>query len=157
MTLAWTLNERVRPARPGDAKAVLRILYESLREHGFPVTERDTAEQLRSFGAGEPRVDELVGLSNHRLAGFLVLVATDRPGRGELSKFFVSRSSRRRGLGTLLMDQALVVAARRGYDELFLETEDAFKEARRYYEHHGWLPAERTAAGKPTYVRRLSR
>ncbi len=137
--VAWSLKDRVRPAHAGDARAVVHIFFDCLREHGFPVLVDASKSAVADFGSGvDPERVELVVVSAGRVSGFLILGPTGQPGSAEIFKVFVERSHRRRGVGTLLIDEAIRIAKERGYRELVLETHTAFVDARRYYERHGW-------------------
>ena|ERR1700722_8379008 len=139
MASPWSLKHRVRRGHRGDAPAVLKIFRAALREHGFADAQNNVNVEIADFGAGKDSTrDELVAVSGGKVCGFLILGPTTQTGCGELLKVFVEPSQRRRGIGTLLIQQCLEVAKERGYRELMLETHTAFATGRRYYERHGW-------------------
>lgn len=84
-------------------------------------------------------VDEFVATSGGRVCGFLLMIPTTLRARGQLSRVFVARSYRGRGVGSALIDAAIEIARDRGYRELFLESDKAFTNAVQYYERHGWV------------------
>ncbi len=76
-----------------------------------------------------------------------------------ISKVFVSRSARRRGIGRALLEAAHGAARARGYREVGLRTRIVFEEAIALYEAFGYArrddPAAALANGDVVYYRRL--
>jgi GNAT superfamily N-acetyltransferase len=127
----------IRPARPGDAPAVSRLLGEL----GHPAPEADVRARLSEL---------------ERLPGHVVLVAEDasgvsavasgfvtpilhRPGvTGRISVMVVAESARGTGVGTGLltaMEEALVA---RGATRLELTSNLRRADAHAFYERRGW-------------------
>lgn len=73
------------------------------------------------------------------LAGFLVmrLIAAEM----EILNLAVYANLRRRGVGTALLRHALLRGAQSGSSKVFLEVRSSNKEARSFYEAHGFVPA----------------
>lgn len=62
--------------------------------------------------------------------------------RAALKKMFVSKKSRRLGIGTALMDKCLEFLKFNNIDELFLGTIDIFKQAKFFYESKGFIEVD---------------
>ncbi len=89
-----------------------------------------------------------------KIVGFII-VFPSRGGAGELSKVFVARPRRGRGVGTMLIARALEAAKKRGYVSLHLSTNKAFPEACAYYERHRWVRRSADDAASIIYAIRL--
>ena len=140
MNAMTSLQYRVRRGVQSDAKAVRDIFLAALREYGFAVEDHPNRE-IVSFGTGnDPARDDFVVVSGRKVCGFLILRRQSQTC-GEVSKVFVARSQRGRGNGTMLFERAVEAGKERGYRELILESNTAFREGRRYYEKHGWVLA----------------
>jgi GNAT superfamily N-acetyltransferase len=141
MNAVFSLKYKVRRGYRGDAWAVREIFFSALREHGFAVIAENLNAEIADFGLGKnPVQDDFVAISGGKVCGFLILLR-DSEVCGELSKVFVARSHRGLGIGTMLIERCIQTAIERDYRELILETHTAFREARRYYERHGWTLA----------------
>ena len=154
--MRWSLHDRVRRGQRVDAKAVLAIFLTALHEYGFVVTKGDVSREIATFGASPiPSRLDLVAVRGSEVCGFVVLTEPSQ-GCGEIAHLFVDARHRQRGLGTTLIDACIEEARNRGYRELMLETDTAFRDARRYYERHGWMLMPHFAGTTTrTYVKRL--
>ncbi len=155
-----SLAYKIRTGSRRDINEVLRIFFAALAEHGFDPSPVNLNEEVARFGSGvEPTQDDFVAVSGGKIVGFLVLLGRTS-GCGELAKVFVAPSHRNRGVGTMLIDECIATARRRGYRKLVLETHVAFRAARRYYERHGWTRGPDLPSGltdTPTYSLDLTR
>lgn len=131
------LKYKLRRGRLDDARVVKKIFFSTLSEHGFAAIDANVNPEVATFGAADPTRDDFVAVSGGKVVGFIILVAARR-GAGELSKVFITRSHRGRGVGTMLIARAVEAANTRGYPSLHLSTNAAFAGACAYYEHHGW-------------------
>ncbi len=131
------LKYKLRRGRPNDARVTKKILLSALTEHGFALIDASPDAEVATFGATDPRRDDFVAVFAGKVVGFAILIAAGR-GAGELSKVFVTRSHRGRGVGTMLIAKATATAKARGYTSLHLSTNPAFAGACAYYDHHGW-------------------
>ena len=154
--MRWSLHDRVRQGQRIDAKAVLAIFLSALQEYGFTVAKRNVSQEIATFGASSiPSRLDLVAVRGSEVCGFVVLTEPSQ-GCGEIAHLFVDARHRQRGLGTMLIEACVEEARNRGYRELMLETDTAFRDARRYYERHGWtLMPHFAGTTTRTYVKRL--
>ncbi len=67
-------------------------------------------------------------------------------GTGVISRMSTALSSRRRGVGSALLGELLAEARRREWTAVTLETTATWTDARRFYEHHGFV-LDRLVAG----------
>lgn len=133
------LEIRVRPARPGDLPALLRI-----ERDAFPVPWSERAFRMvlrRDPGA------ILVAERSGRVAGYAALwVSADE---AELADLAVAPEERRRGVGSTLLQACLREAAARGAREIFLQVRESNQAARGLYGEAGF----REVGRRPRYYR----
>lgn len=123
----------MRPVRPGDLPALLRIEREA-----FPIPWSERAFRLvmrRDPGA------VLVAERSGRVAGYAALwVSADE---AELADLAVAPEHRRRGVGRTLLRACLREAAARGASEIFLQVRESNGPARSLYREAGFREAGR--------------
>lgn len=123
----------MRPVRPGDLPALLRIEREA-----FPVPWSERAFRMvmrRDPGA------VLVAERSGRVAGYAALwVGADE---AELADLAVAPEHRRRGVGRTLLRACLGEAAARGASEVFLQVRESNGPARSLYREAGFREAGR--------------
>jgi GNAT superfamily N-acetyltransferase len=128
----------IRRATPDDGPPVRAFVFATLRSYGIEPDPDGLDADVMAFGMhGDGPIDELVAEVDGRVVGS-VAVSPAEDGNGHLSKFFVDRAYRGRGLGRLLLAQAVEEARRRGYRRIELATRTAFREAVHLYEATGW-------------------
>ena len=79
-----------------------------------------------------------------KLVGYCILISA--ADEGEIANIAVRPSQRRRGIGALLLDDALAEAARTGVIQLFLEVRASNAAAGALYASRGFLPVGRRIA-----------
>lgn len=132
----------IRPATNRDLPAIREVVFSVLTEYGLRpdpgATDRDLddieASYVKSGGVFQVVVaadDEIVGT-----AGLMPL--SDR--RAELRKMYVKPAFRGRGLGKRLLENMLDAARRRGFDQIWLETNAVLREAIALYRRYGFAP-----------------
>ncbi len=128
---------RIRRARAGDAPIAARIIAEALAEHALSFEPGGRDADVRFFGA-RPDHDDLVAELDGRAVGVVGVGPHGEPGVAWISKLFVDRDARRRGVGRALMEAAHEAARTRGCREVGLRTRLVFREAIRLYESMGY-------------------
>ena len=106
----------------------------------------DTLEKRLATVQERSNVDEipltLIALSGTVPVGTVALVASDLPGREDLSPWLanllVPRELRRQGIGSALIDRALRLAAELGHERLHLFAWEGLD----FYRQRGWEPIE---------------
>lgn len=78
----------------------------------------------------------MVARSDDRVVGFSL---TTGHGAAVLNNLHVHPAAHRRGIGSQLLAQACVQAARWGYEEIELWVLAGNGPARSFYQHHGWV------------------
>jgi putative acetyltransferase len=114
---------------------------------GLELFAGSSEEQMQRYGRdGGRTVDELAQDGAVFVAALLDgepagcgAVVTLAPGLGELSRFYVKSSARRRGVGSAIL-KWLEEDSRRRFERLVLETGTAQEESIALYEAHGYTP-----------------
>jgi ribosomal protein S18 acetylase RimI-like enzyme len=139
---AAPISIAVTSPEESDARAVLRAYYDDIasRYYGRQATDAEIDSALAAEPSDDLRLPhgsfwvarasgEVVGCAGLRL----------RPaGIGEVTRVFVARQARRRGLGSRLLTEVERAARTHGRSLLRLDTRHDLVEARRLYATHGF-------------------
>ena len=132
---------RLRPATNADGGAVRALVFEVLREYGLPPdpedTDADLSEIEQHYRNGWFSVLEV----NGQIIGSVGLLPQEETVM-ELHKMYLHRDWRGRGLGRLLLEQALNEARQRGARRVVLGTAKVLGEAVALYEQSGFQPSQ---------------
>ncbi|MGF1498581.1 MAG: GNAT family N-acetyltransferase [Elainellaceae cyanobacterium] len=136
----------IRPWEPRDRSAVEELVRTVLTEYGLGFepdqTDRDAIQVEEAYWhtGGEFWVVEHHGI----VVGSGGFHPTERGTQGvELRKMFLLPEARGQGLGRYLLQTLETAAARRGYQQMWLETATVLKEAVRLYEQNGYcMPSD---------------
>lgn len=125
---------RLRTYHPGDFEVVVQIWHESW--HGaFPGLRHPWSyEQWRERFQQKVLSNSSIWVAecDKHIAGFIVVRTED----GYLDQIFVAPATQQQGVGTILINKAKELSP----NGLYLETLQSNKQARRFYERHGFLP-----------------
>ena len=138
----------IRRARPEDGLAVRRFVFATFEEYDIEPDVHGLDKDVMRFGEDPEPVDAFVADVDGVAVGS-VMVAPREQGVGWLSKFFVDRAHRGRGIGRALLARAVEAARARGYRRLELDTRTFFKQAVHLYESTGWKRADEAPAEGP--------
>lgn len=134
---------RLRPATNADGDAVRTLVFEVLREYGLSPdpdgTDADLSEIEQHYHDGWFSVLEVDG----HIIGSVGLLPLEETVM-ELRKMYLHRDWRGRGLGRLLLEQALDEAQQRGARRIILGTAKVLTEAAALYEQSGFQPSQHT-------------
>ena len=134
---------RLRPATNADGDAVRALVFEVLREYGLPPdpegTDADLSEIERHYRNGWFSVLDV----DEQIIGSVGLLPLEETVM-ELRKMYLHRDWRGRGLGRLLLEQALDEAQQRGARRIILGTAKVLTEAAALYEQSGFQPSQHT-------------
>jgi len=131
---------RLRPADNKDCKNITRLVYGVLEEYGLKPDPGQTDADIKDI---ESSYFDRGGI-------FLVLEARDGSIVGayglypvdgqtcELRKMYLDKAHRGKGLGRLLLEDALSQARRLGFERMILETASVLKEAIALYKSYGF-------------------
>jgi ribosomal-protein-alanine N-acetyltransferase len=123
----------IRPIEPRDVEVILAI------QQASPEVAQWTAQDYADATSGE--MAGWVAEENSVVAGFL---AARRAGTDlEILNFAVQCEARRRGLGTLLLREALAWGKTFRAERALLEVRASNQAALRFYERHGFRAAGR--------------
>jgi putative acetyltransferase len=139
----------VRRATTGDAAAAATIVGDALAEYGLPFEPEGRDADVATFGA-KPENDDFVAVDSAtgQALGLASIGPQGTRGVGWVSKVFVAKSARRRGVGRALMSAVDEAARARGYREVGLRTRVVFREAIAMYEAHGYARRESESEGE---------
>ena len=119
----------VKPLTPADAPAAAGV--------GAPFADAWSEEALAQ-SLGQEAVRGYGVFDRERLLGFALFSAAG--GEASLHMLAVERAHHRRGLGLLLLTQALEHLAREGAEECYLEVRASNRGAAALYERAGFVP-----------------
>jgi len=132
---------KLRPANNKDREKITDLVYGVLRQYGLKpdgaCTDADLKDIERSYserGGTFYVLEEEDG----SIIGAYGLYPVDKR-TCELRKMYLRSSYRGRGLGRLLLDDALVRARQMGFERMTLETASVLKEAIALYKSYGFV------------------
>ncbi|MHC4241270.1 MAG: GNAT family N-acetyltransferase [Planctomycetota bacterium] len=135
---------RMRPANNTDCGKVTELVYGVLKEYGLKpdpgATDIDLKDIEQSYlerGGAFYVLEEADGA----IIGAYGLYPVDE-GTCELRKMYLHRSYRGKGLGKLLMEDALAKAGQIGFKRMTLETASVLREAISLYKSYGFVEYE---------------
>jgi putative acetyltransferase len=140
----------IRSATKEDRLIAARIIRGALAEHGIVFEEDGRDADVKAFGSRDDH-DDFVAETDGRPVGVVSVGPHGAPGVAWISKLFVAREARRRGVGRALMEAAHAAARARGYREIALRTRVVFLDAIRLYEELGYARRDVAAAGDVVY------
>jgi len=135
-----TPRPRLRPANNSDCGQIANLVFGVLGEYGLKPDPASTDADIKDIESSY----------FSRGGTFLVLEAEDRSIVGayglyplkehtcELRKMYLHKTYRGRGLGKLLLDDALAKARQLGFTKMVLETASVLKEAIALYKSYGF-------------------
>lgn len=140
----------VRAATERDAARAATIIAEALAEYGLVFEPDGRDADVATFGH-KPEHDDFVAeaAATGRALGVASVGPQGDAGVAWVSKVFVVKEARRRGLGRALLEAAHSAARRRGFREVGLRTRVIFREAIAMYESLGYLKRTDPAATAP--------
>lgn len=148
----------LRRATTADAAPAARIIAAALADYGVRFDPGGRDADVACFG-GRADHDDLVAEDEGAVLGLASVGPHGDPGVAWVSKVFVDRSGRRRGVGRALVEAAHAAARARGYREVRLRTRVVFVEAIALYESFGYVRTSEGAAvlesGDAVYARLL--
>ena len=137
----------VRCATAADAEVAATVIASALAEYGLPFEPDGRDADVATFGA-TPDHDDLVAVDAR--SGVALGVASVGPQGDEgvawISKVFVAKEARRRGVGRALLESAHAAARSRGFRVVALRTRVIFREAIALYESAGYTRRDDPAA-----------
>lgn len=137
----------LRRATVGDARDAARIIAAALAEYSLPFEPEGRDADVAAFGAKEDAWDVIAEIDGV-VVGIVSVAAQDGPGAGVawVSKLFVAKDARGRGVGRALLRAAHEHARAAGFDGVGLRTRRIFRQALALYAAEGY---ERRDAGDP--------
>ena len=137
----------IRPAQAGDETAVAgvhvsswQVGYRGLLPDAYldALKPEDRARRY-TFGGPDPlKPATLVALVDGVIRGFATTLITAGSCQGELAALYVDPEHWGCGIGTLLLTEARVRLAARGYSSTVLWMLAGNTRAQHFYERHGW-------------------
>jgi putative acetyltransferase len=128
---------RVVAASPSHAPRCAEIVFAALREHGIEPEPEGADRDVFAVGARPGRFRDFVAEDGDRVVGMASLEPWD--AGGWISKIFVAKESRGRGVGKALLEALVHEARAQGMHHLGLTTRSVFTSAIRLYETFGFV------------------
>ena len=132
---------RLRPANNKDCEKVTELVYNILKEYNLKpdpaVTDADIKDIEHSYFA-RGGTFYVLEEKNGSIIGAYGLYSVDRQ-TCELRKMYLYSSYRGKGLGKLLLEDALSKARQIGFKRMTLETASVLKEAISLYKSYGFV------------------
>lgn len=114
------------------------MIGEALAGYGLPFEPGGRDADVVAFGARADH-DDFVAEDGGLVVGVVSIGPQGAPGRAWVSKLFVDRAQRGRGLGRALLERAHGAARARGYVEVSLRTRTELVEALALYRASGYV------------------
>jgi GNAT superfamily N-acetyltransferase len=134
----------LRPATAGDASAAARIIANALAEHALPFEPEGRDADVATFGASLADRNErrdFVAEVDGAVVGVVSIGAQGDDARliAWVSKLFVEKRVRGRGIGRALLHAAHDAARAEGFEAVGLRTRTLFREALALYASEGYV------------------
>jgi putative acetyltransferase len=143
------LSVSLRAATPADAGAAAKIIAEALAEYGLPFEPEGRDADVATFGGKADHEDIVAEDLDGGAVGVVSVGPHGDEGVAWISKVFVAKDARRRGVGRTLLEAAHAAARSRGFREVGLRTRVVFREAIALYESLGYVKRDDPAAISP--------
>lgn len=150
------MNITIRHAQVQDARAITHIIHEigwfdHLKLESTDITEQRIrrhlalclADDSHSIFVAENENGKVVGYSSVHYLPYFFLLGPE----GYISELFIATEARGQGIGSLLLEQIIAEARRRGCSRLSLinsRTRESYQ--RKFYEQRGWKERTEVAA-----------
>jgi putative acetyltransferase len=128
---------RVFRALPSHAARCAEIVFAGLREHGIEPEPDGADRDVFAVGTRPGRFRDFVAQEGDMVVGMASLEPWD--SGGWISKIFVAREARGRGVGKALLEALVHEARAQGMHHLGLTTRSVFTSAIRLYEAFGFV------------------
>jgi putative acetyltransferase len=149
---------QIRRATPADASTAATIIGGALADYRLPFEPDGRDADVRWFGARADH-DDLIAEEDGHPVGVASVGPHGDEGVAWVSKVFVARSARGRGIGRALLRAVHEAARTRGYRRIGLRTRVVFRQAIALYESEGYKSVASDAAvldaGDIVYLREL--
>ncbi|MBN2532580.1 MAG: GNAT family N-acetyltransferase [Spirochaetales bacterium] len=135
---------KIRVALNKDIPALCRLLEELTKIVDFPyvVSEKNCRKMFYRMKKSKGVYKNLVAVVDNTVAGFLSLVVYKtlllKGGTALINELVVSREYRRKGIGTLLIKKACMLARESGMDEIEVGTECKNRAAQSFDKKNGF-------------------
>lgn len=140
----------IRSAANADCGRVQNLVFGVLREYGLSPDCRETDKDIADIETNYIKrggVFELLEDAEGNLLGTAGLYPLDDK-KVELRKMYFDKSLRGRGLGKLVLNRLIGEAKRRGFRQIYLETNSVLKKAIHLYRKFGFEPVEEKRAAR---------
>ena len=135
---------RLRPANNKDCEKVTELVYSILQEYNLKPDPAGTDADIRDIEQSYFRrggAFYVLEEENGSVIGAYGLYPVDK-ATCELRKMYLRSSYRSKGLGKLLLEDALSKARQMGFKKITLETASVLKEAISLYKSYGFVEYE---------------
>lgn len=140
----------IRSATNADCERVQNLVFGVLREYNLAPDYQETDKDLTDIEAyyiNRGGMFEILEDAKGNLLGTVGLFPVNAE-IVELRKMYFDKSLRGRGYGNLILEKMINEARRRGFKQIYLETNSVLKEAIRLYEKFGFKPTDEKHAAR---------
>ena len=134
-------NLRLRIAHNTDCKQITDLVYGVLKEYGLkpdPACTDADIKDIESSYFGRGGTFFVLEIEYGSIIGAYGLYPVDKQ-TCELRKMYLHKAHRGKGLGKLLLEDALSKARQLGFERIILETASVLKEAIALYKSYGFI------------------
>lgn len=134
----------IREIEKSDNPKIAQMIRDVFDEHGAPkegtVYSDPTTDQLYELFNEAKNARFFVAIMDHSIVGCCGIYPTKNlpPGHAELVKYYIHKSARGMGLGTVLFEKSLSAAKEFGYTYLYLESLPVYAKAVSIYKKLGF-------------------
>lgn len=140
---------KIREATHQDHDAIRQMIFDVLKEYNVAADPLGDDSDATEFGLNADRV-YLVADIDGQPGGSAILTEV-AAGTFKLSKLFLPKKHRGKGIGRKLLDASVAHVRKAKGKEIYLRTRDSYREAIRLYDRSGWIrhPEEVAPPGPP--------
>ncbi len=126
----------LRPFQPDDQTEVKQLILSGLEEH-WGVLDQSKNPDLNDIATSYARAIFLVAHKDGRIVGTGALVPR-ASGVAEIVRMSVAASTRRKGIGTMILQELCRRAKEASFHRIILETNSMWHEVIRFYRGYGF-------------------
>lgn len=143
------MNSITEVTEPAEVEIVAELAREIWTEHYTPIIGRAQVEYMLPKFQSTEAITEQIRKKGYRYfltrdagrvpVGYLAVIANEPPGAMFLSKIYVRKSERGKGLGRMMMEHAITLCSQQGFSPLWLTVNKHNTDSIAAYEQMGFV------------------